>query len=367
MTLVLDIDCRRGDFHLQLSQTTRGDNVLGVVGPSGAGKSTLLNILAGLDRPDSGRVVFQNRVLCAIASRDWMPPRKRHFGYLPQNPLLFPHLNVKANLLFGWRRLTRQRYRSLQPDSVIELLELRPLLTQKPATLSGGEAQRVALGRALLANPSLLLLDEPLTGLDWARRDEIVHYLGRLKWRLAIPMVLVSHNIDEVVQLADELLVLDDGKVVVCGNLFDVTSNLALASYTGNLAAGSVIAARLEKQSQGIAELRFAGGVLNVPLMANNVGAQFRVRILARDVMLSLGPVEGVSANNILAAKVVATRAVDSVHTLVQLDVGGTKLLALITQQSLQRLGITPGTPVYALIKSVSVELGHPYKEAETG
>lgn len=366
MTLALDIDYRRGEFRLQVQQTTRGDNVLAVVGPSGAGKSTLLNILVGLDRPDAGRMVMNNRVVFETDAGVWMSARERGFGYLPQSPLLFPHLSVEANLLFGWRRGGQTTEQPLQPDAVISLLQLRALLQRKPATLSGGEAQRVALGRALLTNPSLLLLDEPLTGLDWARRDEIIHYLIELKRRFAIPMVLVSHNMDEVVQLADELLVLDAGNVVACGNLFEVSSDLALAAHTGNLAAGSIIRGRLNSQVDGVAELGFAGGVLSVPALSGSLGAEVRVRILARDVMLSLGPVEGISANNILPAKVVATRAVDSVHVLVQLDLGGTSLLALITQQSANRLSVAPGTAVYALIKSVSVELGQVGTVVET-
>ncbi len=367
MSLVLDIEHRRGEFQLQIRQTTGGDNVLAVVGPSGAGKSTLLNIMAGLDAADRGRMLLHNRVVFDTAAGKHMSARERRFGYLPQQPLLFPHLSVEGNLLFGRRRRGHPGARAPQPDLVIALLQLQALLRRKPATLSGGEAQRVALGRALLANPSLLLLDEPLTGLDWARRDEILHYLRELKRRFAIPMVLVSHNMDEVVQLADELLVLNAGKAVACGSLFEISSDLALATYTGNLAAGSIIRARLTAQEQGIAQLKFNGGVLNVPALPDAIGTELRVRILARDVMLSMNPVEAISANNILAARVIATRAVDSVHVLVQLDIGGSKLLALITQQSMQRLKLAAGTAVHALIKSVSLELSSAHKAAGTG
>jgi molybdate transport system ATP-binding protein len=365
MSLLLDIDQRRGDFHLEVRVETASRSVLGIVGPSGAGKSTLLNVVAGIERPQRGRIVLDERVIVATASGDWVPAARRGFGYLPQAPLLFPHLDVRGNLLFGWQRGGAQRQGPAEPEEVISLLQLEPLLARRPATLSGGEAQRVALGRALLTNPALLLLDEPLTALDWVRRDEILHFLSELKVRYAIPMLVVSHNMDEIVQLADEVLVLDAGKAVACGDLFDVSTDLELATYTGNLAAGGVIAATVKTQSEDITELAFSGGTLSVPALAEAPGRVVRVRVLARDVMLSLNPVEGISANNVVAATITAIRGIDSAQVLVQLDLGGTKLLALITRQSLRRLNLETGMAVYALIKSVSVDLGRAHKMVE--
>ncbi len=367
VSLFLDIDHRHGDFRLQVQLEAATESVVGIVGPSGAGKSTLLNVITGLERLQQGRIVLNERIIVATDSAVWIPAAKRGFGFLPQAPLLFPHLDVRSNLLFGWRRGGAQRQGPAEPDEVIALLQLQPLLSRRPGGLSGGEAQRVALGRALLTNPALLLLDEPLTALDWARRDEIIHYLRELKARYPIPMIMVSHNMDEIVQLADQVLVLDRGRAIAWGDLFDISADLELAPYTGNLGAGSVIAATVKKQSSEITELEFSGGLLSVPALAAEIGDTVRVRILARDIMLSLQAVDGISANNMVPAKVGAIRDIDTTQVLVQLDVGGAKLLALITRQSLRRLKLVADMPVFALIKSVSVDLGRAHTAVGNG
>jgi molybdate transport system ATP-binding protein len=270
-----------------------------------------------------------------------------------QDARLFPHMSVQANLLYGRRRAARVPGQTV--DGVIGLLGLERLLARKPRTLSGGERARVALGRALLMGPRVLLLDEPLTALDAARKAEILPYLERLVEETKIPMLYVSHALDEVTQLADRMVVLNEGRVLAEGSLFDVTARLDL--FTGKpLLPGAVLQAQIAAHDEphALTELAFDGEILVVPHIARAIGEKVRIRIDADDVMLALSRPDGVSANNVLAASVAAIRE-DGANADVQLRLKDALLIARITRRSLERLGLKPGTRVFALVKSVTV------------
>jgi molybdate transport system ATP-binding protein len=346
---------RLGDFTLDAAfEFGRTACVTALFGPSGAGKSTVLAAIAGLFHPQSGCIAIAGETLFDSERGIFVPARERRVGIVFQDARLFPHMSVHANLLYGWRRAgTRAHGQAI--DAAIALLGLEMLLARQPRTLSGGERARVALGRALLMNPRALLLDEPLTALDAPRKAEILPYLERLVEETKIPMLYVSHALDEVTQLAGRMVVLNEGRVMAEGSLFDVTARLDL--FTGrHLLPGAVLEAEIagHDMAHGLTELAFDGEILVVPRIARPIGDKVRIRIDADDVMLALMRPVGVSANNVLSATVAAIRE-DGPNADVQLRVNDALLIARITRRSLERLGLKPGISVFALIKSVTV------------
>jgi molybdate transport system ATP-binding protein len=346
---------RLGDFTLDAAFEFGGTAcVTALFGPSGAGKSTVLAAIAGLFHPQSGCIVIAGETLFDSERGIFVPARERRVGIVFQDARLFPHMSVHANLLYGWRRAgTRAHGQAI--DAVIALLGLEMLLARQPRTLSGGERARVALGRALLMNPRALLLDEPLTALDAPRKAEILPYLERLVEETKIPMLYVSHALDEVTQLASRMVVLNEGRVIAEGSLFDVTARLDL--FTGrHRLPGAVLEADIAGQdmAHGLTELAFDSEILVVPRIARPIGDKVRIRIDADDVMLALMRPVGVSANNVLSATVAAIRE-DGPNADVQLRINDALLIARITRRSLERLALKPGTSVFALIKSVTV------------
>ena len=328
--------------------------VTALFGPSGSGKSTVINAIAGLLKPEFGRVVLDGETLLDTDRGVCVPAHERRVGVVFQDTRLFPHLTVKANLLYGWQR-TRAKADAAGIDAVISLLALEGLLDRRPRTLSGGEKSRVALGRALLMNPRALLLDEPLAALDAARKAEILPYLDRLVRETKIPLLYVSHSLDEVARLADRMVLIDKGRVIAEGSLFEVTQRLDLIAGH-ELLPGAVLEARISGHdiAHGLTELALAGETLVVPRIDKALGETVRIRIDAPDVMLALSRPEGVSANNILPATVAAIEQ-GAAHADVQLALGDARLIARITRRSLERLALKPGTPVFAVIKSVTV------------
>lgn len=328
--------------------------VTALFGPSGAGKSTIINAIAGLLRPDAGRIALNGTVLLDTARGVSVKARERRIGIVFQDTRLFPHLDVKANLLYGWRRASDKAELS-RIDAVIALLGLEAFLTRQPRTLSGGERSRVALGRALLMNPRALLLDEPLAALDAPRKAEILPFLERLVRETKIPMLYVSHSLDEVARLADRMIVLDKGRVLAEGSVFEITARLDL--LTGKaLLPGTVLEAAIagHDMAHGLTELRLGEQVLVVPHIDRAAGQKVRIRIDAEDVMLALTRPEGISANNILPATIAAISQ-EASHADVRLELGEARLIARITRRSLERLKLAPGTRVFAVIKSVTV------------
>jgi molybdate transport system ATP-binding protein len=346
---------RQGDFLLDV-EFSFGAGVTALFGPSGAGKSTVINGIAGLIRPDDGRVTLDGVELFDSARGVSVPVHKRRIGVVFQDTRLFPHLSVRNNLLFGWRRVD-ERAPDSEIERIIAMLGLEPMLDRKPHTLSGGERSRVALGRALLMNPRLLLLDEPLAALDASRKAEIFPYFERLHDETKIPVLYVSHSTDEVARLADHVVLIREGRIAAQGSIFDITSRLDLATGVDRLLPGTVLdAVVVRHDGTGLSELAFAGQTLIVPKVARDPGAHVRIRIDAQDVMLALAEPQQVSANNVLAATVAAVRTDGpGPEADVQLAIGDARLLARITKRSAARLALQQGTHVFAVIKSVTV------------
>jgi molybdate transport system ATP-binding protein len=322
-------------------------------GRSGSGKTTLVNAVAGLLRPDQARIEVGGRLLCDTQAGVWLPAHKRRVGYVFQDARLFPHLTVRQNLLYG-RFFSRRRV-GASLDQIVDLLGLEPLLKRRPAGLSGGEQQRVALGRALLADPALLLADEPLAALDEARKAEILPYFERLRDHLRVPILYVSHAPAEVARLATTVVVLQDGRVLRQGSAAQVLSDPAITP-AGVRAAGALLQAVIVAQhDDGLSELQAGGQALFVPRIAQPVGSAVRIRIRAQDVMLSRSRPTGLSALNILAGRVEHIRQGSGPGAMVSLNTQAGVVLARITRRSAQALALEPGCEAYAIVKTVSV------------
>ena len=344
-----------GNFALDVAFRIERAGATALFGPSGAGKTSVINAVAGLLRPREGRIVINGRVVLDTKADVFVPARARRTGYVFQDSRLFPHMSVADNLRFGWRRAPEPVGEN-EIAHVIELLGLPHLLTRFPKALSGGEKGRVALGRALLSSPDILLLDEPLAALDAARRGEILPYLERLRDETKLPMIYVSHNVDEVARLADEIVVLRDGISVARGTVFDLLTRIE--GNSGIPAIGAVLDAHVHshRPEEGLSALAFDGGMLTVSLIARAVGSRVRVRIRSEDIMLAREEPRAISANNVLPATVKALRVDDGPHAEVQLAFGASRLVARITRASAARLSLQAGVPVFAIIKSVIVD-----------
>ncbi|HEX5420924.1 MAG TPA: molybdenum ABC transporter ATP-binding protein [Gammaproteobacteria bacterium] len=348
--------CRLGAFALDASFSA-GAGVTALFGRSGAGKSTVLNLIAGLAQPGAGRIAVDGRTLYDSRSGVDLPPYRRRIGYVFQEGRLLPHFTVRRNLLYG-RLFAGGREAMLGFEQAVELLGLGGLLERRPGALSGGEKQRVAIGRALLANPEVLLLDEPLASLDAPRKAEILYYVERLRDEIHVPIVYVSHSLDEVVRLADTLVLLSEGRVLASGPVAEMTSRSDLRPYLGRHEGGAVIEARVMAQDldSGLARLEFGGGALEVPDVEALVGERVRIRVRAKDVSIALSRPSGLSIRNMLAGTVVDLHREEGPSLDVSLDIGGTALIARITRKSAAELGLRRGLEVFAMIKSVSID-----------
>jgi molybdate transport system ATP-binding protein len=357
----VDVEKRLGVFELSAQFNAPPAGITALFGRSGAGKTTLVNALAGLLRPDRGRIAVDGEILFSAADGIDRPPQRRRLGYVFQEGRLFPHYSVRGNLGYGMRR-GKPRDPALSFDAVVELLRLEPLLNRRPRDLSGGEKQRVAIGRALLADPRLLLMDEPLASLDLAHRAEILPFIERLRESLRIPIVYVSHAMEEIVRLADTLVLMSEGRVVAVGAVEDLTSRLDLRPLTGRFEAGAVIRASVAGSDLvfGLTELSFPGGRLRVPHLGLPLGTPVRARIRARDVALALDRPEGLSILNVFAGRVIEIAADQGPMVDVRLDIGKpdrpVALWARITRRSTHDLQLAVGKPIYALVKSVALD-----------
>ncbi len=328
--------------------------VTALFGRSGAGKTTIVNAVAGLLRPDAGRIEIAGEVLTDTAAGIFVPPHRRRIGYVFQDARLFPHLSVRANLGYGRRGNTG-------PDlaRIVGLLGLGHLLDRRPRHLSGGEKSRVALGRAALSDPRILLLDEPLAALDEARRGEILPWLERLRDDTGLPMLYVSHSLAEVARLATTVVAVEAGRVVAAGPAAEVLSDPDLAPALGLREAGAILTARATgREEDGLSLLDTPAGPLWLPRVAAPPGTALRLRILARDVIVATRRPEGISALNLLPAVVRDIRPGEGPGAMVRLDAGGAVLLARITRRSAAALALAPGSAVFAVLKAVSVAQG---------
>jgi len=286
-----------------------------------------------------------------------VPAHRRRVGYVFQEGRLFPHLTVRQNLLFG-RWFARDSAPASCLDDVVDLLGIAPLLERRPGRLSGGEKQRVAIGRALLASPRLLLMDEPLAALDAGRKDEILPYLERLRDQASVPIVYVSHSVAEVTRLANTIVLISDGRVRAVGPVQEVMGRAELYPLAGRFEAGAILAVRVAAHDARwrLTELTGAFGKLMVPLLDAPIGTALRVRIRARDVILALTPPIGISALNVLAGWVEALVPIEEGALEVEVRLGGERLLARVTRRSGEALGLVPGRQVFAVIKTVAID-----------
>jgi molybdate transport system ATP-binding protein len=355
------IKCWRG-FKLRAQLDTPTPGVVALFGRSGCGKTTLINIISGLLEPDEGRVELDGVILTDTRGRIRIPVERRRIGYVFQDARLFPHLGVLANLRYGERRAP-QKERSIGLDEVLALLGLEPLLTRRPYQLSGGERQRVALGRALLSQPRLLLLDEPLAAIDTARREEVLPYLETLRDRLSIPMVFVSHQLDEVLRLATHVALMEAGEIVASGTLSDISVRPELRAIVGPEAVGSILDGTVTRvdAAAGMADIQLGAGVLHVSLQDARVGARMRVQLLARDIILAIEPARGLSVRNALQGVITEISPDFGQAVLIKVDIGaGAAVLARITKNALAALELRVGMTLWVLVKAVSAR-GHTY------
>lgn len=321
-------------------------------GRSGSGKTSVINAVAGILRPDQGRISANGAVVFDSAQAINLPPHRRRLGYVFQDARLFPHLSVRQNLRYG--RWFAPKGPGPDFDQITDLLGLQSLLNRRPIALSGGEKSRVAIGRALLSNPALLLMDEPFAALDDARKAELLPYIEALRDQTQTPILYVSHALPEVARLATTIVVLDQGKVLRAGPAADLLADPVLAPKLGLRDAGAVLTATVTAQdADGLTELATMGGPLWLPRLPSPPGTRLRIRIAAQDVILSRHRPEGLSALNILQARISDIRL--SEHgAVVQLAIGPEHLLARITHRSANALGLAPGDAIFAIVKSVA-------------
>lgn len=319
--------------------------VTALFGPSGSGKTSVIRAVAGLLRCDAARVQL------GASDLTQRPVHRRKIGYVYQNARLFPHMTVLNNLRYGGR---------VDEEKIIALLGLGPLLSRYPASLSGGEAQRVALGRALMVGPALMLLDEPLSALDAPRKAEVMPYLEALRDQSSIPMLYVSHDMGEVARLAQNIVVLNQGQVVVAGALEDVLSDPAAVPFIGVQDAGSVVSGRIVGHAtDGLTKIETGAGAIWVPSPMDHglgqAGAQVRIRVPAQDVILSRVEPGQISALNVLPVRIAALEHGRGPGLMARLQVGDTALLARVTKRSAERLDLKVGDDIFAILKATAI------------
>ena len=348
-----DIQLHRADFSIETKFSIPDKGVLGIFGPSGSGKTTLLRCIAGLEKEVAGRIELADEVWL---SRDGnMPSQQRNVGYVFQDSRLFPHLSVADNLAYGRRRQNRPG-EVIDREDLLALLNIGHLLARRPSQLSGGEKQRVAIARALLKNPQVLLLDEPLSSLDHKRRQEILPFLGKLHEELKIPMLYVSHSLEEVSFLCDHMLVIEQGRVRFDGDIHQALvssdSPLATAENAAAILDGNV--SKQEKDFRISTVHTVNGNAIQVPGILP-IGQHVRLRLRATDISLSKTAAVDSSILNILQGVIIKVVEQQPTHVLLQVDVNRDMLLVRVTIKSFKLLALTPQQKIYVQIKAVSI------------
>ncbi len=354
MPIAMRFDLQRAEFRLTVDVEVPGQGVTALFGRSGCGKTTLLRCVAGLEPTVRGRLRVHGEAW-QDAER-FVPAHQRPVGYVFQEGQLFPHLTVLGNLLYGYRRIPAER-RIVQPDDVTRLLGLEGLLERRTSQISGGQRQRVAMGRALLTSPRVLLMDEPLAALDQISKAEILPYLERLHEELSIPVLYVSHAIEEVARLADHMLLMEEGRIQAQGPLRDLITRADLPLVHGEQASAVLIGDALSHlDDDHLSCIHLPGGMLYVPRVTDPNRDQLRVRVLARDVSVARQPPLPSSILNCLQCEVV--EIVDDPHPghcLLKLKLGEQHLLSRITRRSRQQLALETGDTVWASVKGVAL------------
>ncbi len=356
MTLTLDVKHRLGAFALD-AQFTAGKGVTALFGRSGSGKTSLVRIIAGLMRPDHGTLALDDITLADSKRHLFTPCHKRRFGYVFQEARLFPHLTVRQNLVYG-RWFAGKVQTGGDGNKIIEMLGIEHLLKRYPEKLSGGEKQRVAIGRALLSSPRLLLMDEPLAALDEARKAEIIPYLERLRDETGVPIIYVSHSISEVSRLADQIVVMNGGKVDAAGSAAEILTHPAFGEQLERRDIGSILSGNVEAFDtvHGLATVRVGRLALQIPATAAQVGQKVRIHIPAREVLLATVRPEGLSALNILAGQIADIGPFRDGLAMVAVNCDGTVVTSRITSLSVERLGLTKGQTIFAIVKSAALD-----------
>lgn len=360
MSIEIDLTHQLGAFRLETRFISDG-RLTALFGPSGSGKTSLVNLIGGLLKPDSGRIVVDGRVLVDTKARIFLPSHRRRIGYVFQDARLFPHLTVSQNLRYGRFFAPRaERYADL--GAVVELLGIGHLLERRPGLLSGGEKQRVAIGRALVASPRLILMDEPLASLDEARKGEIMPYIERLRDEAGIPIVYVSHSMAEVARLATDIVALSAGRIAAAGKVQAVLPRLSPATGDEHDEASALIGLEMVKadDGHGLSLLRSAAGEWRLPAVKAAAGARLRARVRARDVMVATIRPESISALNVVPARILAIETGDGPQALVRMAHGQEEIVARLTRRSVATLDLAPGRDVFAIVKAVSFEPGNP-------
>jgi molybdate transport system ATP-binding protein len=362
-SLSVDIGARVGTLNIEARFDSVAGSITALHGRSGAGKTSIVNMIAGLTTPDSGRITLGDRVLFDSQSRTCLAPQDRRVGYVFQEDRLFPHLSVRRNLLYGEAR-ARSTGSPLNFAEVVDMLGIDHLLDRQPHHLSGGEKQRIAIGRALLSGPDILLLDEPLANLDIERRADILPFIERLRDATGIPVLYVSHATEEIIRLADTVVMIADGRTIASGPVEDVMSRLDLRPLTGRYEAGAVLNVSVAGHNleDGLSELEFAGGTLLVPQVEADPGQALRVRVRARDVSLALEPPTGISILNVFRGRILEMAETGTAQMDILLDISPADdgspcpLWARITRRSAREMGLDIGLLVHALIKAVAID-----------
>jgi len=358
MDLAVDIRMTYPAFQLAVSHRFGLEGITALFGASGCGKSTLLRTVAGLEERAEGRIALGDDVWQDSASGIFVPPHRRGVGYVFQDARLFPHLTVAGNLRYAARRSAGVD-KLVHMDDVVAALDLRSLLARSPPSLSGGERQRVAIGRTLLTRPRLLLMDEPLAALDLGRKGEILPYIERLPAAFGIPVIYVTHAIDEVARLARQMVVLSAGRKLADGPVTEVLERLDLQTATGGFEDGVVLLTRVAGHDDAfhLTRLDHHGQPIEIPRVSLPVGSELRLHVRARDVSLATVRPQGISVRNIIAGTLVRVAAEpDSAYAEALVDIGGARLRARITRAAVADLVLAPGTAVYALVKSVAFQ-----------
>ncbi len=349
--LAIDVALDRGDFRLAVEGSFDLTGITAIFGASGSGKTSLLRVIAGLEARARGKILFRDQEWQGATRR--LPPEARGAGVVFQDGRLFEHLDVRGNLRFGLRP---KQPGTIGFDSTVEALRLEPLLGRHPLSLSGGERQRVAIGRALLANPVLLLMDEPLSSLDLARKRELLPLIHSLPSRFGLPILYVTHSIDEIVYLADSVMLLAGGRNLAHGSAREILERSDIARVADIDEPGTILEARVLRHADALTVASIGAHDLRLPRTNTGPGGTVRLRVDPRDVILALEPPRAISIRNCLPATIRAIERTTDGLVLARLEVAGQALAARVSDEAATELGLREGQALFALIKSMALQ-----------